>query len=89
MNIRPFLLTTALACTVFAGLAQANDTSANAKAVPYEYGMPLNVAKVVSMTEPPTQQCKVITADMKFIDNAGKPEEISYRKLSDACNFQN
>ncbi|WP_166223557.1 DUF2790 domain-containing protein [Pseudomonas atagonensis] len=89
MNIRPLLLTTALACTAFAGLAQANDTSATSKAVPYEYGMPLQVAKVVSMTEPPTQQCKVITADMKYIDNAGKPEEISYRKLSDACNFQN
>ena len=88
MNIRPFLLTTALACTAFAGLAQANDTSTS-KAVPYQYGMPLNVAKVVSMTEPSTMQCKVITADMKYIDNAGKPEEISYRKLSDACNFQN
>lgn len=89
MNIRPFLLTTALACTAFAGLAQANDTSSTSKAVPYQYGMPLNVAKVVSMTEPSTMQCKVITADMKYIDNAGKPEEISYRKLSDACNFQN
>ncbi|MNO07056.1 hypothetical protein D3C81_2291060 [compost metagenome] len=51
--------------------------------------MPLHVAKVVSLTEPPTQLCKVVTADMKYIDNAGKPEEISYRKLSDACNFQN
>ncbi|MFJ2478708.1 DUF2790 domain-containing protein [Pseudomonas sp. NPDC087598] len=89
MNIRPFLLTTALACTAFVGLAQANDTSTTSKAVPYQYGMPLNVAKVVSMTEPSTMQCKVITADMKYIDNAGKPEEISYRKLSDACNFQN
>jgi len=26
---------------------------------------------------------------MKYLDNAGKPEEISYRKMSDACNFQN
>jgi len=89
MNIRPLLLTAALACTACAGLAQANDTSATSKAVPYEYGMPLHVAKVVSLTEPPTQLCKVVTADMKYIDNAGKPEEISYRKLSDACNFQN
>ncbi|WP_282358078.1 DUF2790 domain-containing protein [Pseudomonas sp. PS01303] len=89
MNIRPFLLTTALACTAFTGLAQANDTSATSKAVPYEYGMPLHVAKVISLTEPATQQCKVITADMKYIDNAGKAEEISYRKMSDACSFQN
>ena len=89
MNIRPLLLTAALACTAFAGLAQANDTSATSKAVPYEYGMPLHVAKVVSLTEPPTQLCKVVTADMKYIDKAGNPEEISYRKLSDACRQQN
>lgn len=54
MNIRPFLLTTALACTAFVGLAQANDTSATSNAVPYQYGMPLHVAKVVSLTEPAT-----------------------------------
>lgn len=89
MNIRPLLLTAAVACTTFAGLALANDTSTTSKAVPYEYGMPLHVAKVESLTEPPTQMCKVVTANMKYIDNAGKPEEISYRKLSDACNFQN
>lgn len=89
MNIHPLLLATALACTAFAGLAQAADTSTTSKAVPYQYGMPLNVNKVISMTEPQTQNCKVITADMKYIDNAGKPEEITYRKLSDACSFQN
>ncbi|MFW9081542.1 DUF2790 domain-containing protein [Pseudomonas sp. P2757] len=89
MNIRSLLLTTALACSAFAGLAQANDTSATSTAVPYRYGMPLHVAKVVSLTEPQTLECKVITADMKYIDNTGKPEEISYRKLSDACSYQN
>ncbi|MCU7251302.1 DUF2790 domain-containing protein [Pseudomonas koreensis] len=89
MNIRPFLLTIAIACTAFTGLTQANDSTTTSKAVPYEYGMPLHVAKVISMSEPQTQQCKVITADMKYIDNTGKPEEISYRKMSDACDFQN
>ena len=88
MNIRPLLLTAALACTAFAGLAQANDTSATSKAVPYEYGMPLHVAKVVSLSEPDTLECKVVTADMKYIDAAGKPAEITYRKLSDACSYQ-
>lgn len=89
MNIRTLLLTTALACTAFAGLVQANDSSTPSNAVPYEYGMPLHVAKVVSLTEPPTLDCKVITADMKYIDNDGKPEQISYQKLSDACRYQN
>lgn len=89
MNIRPFLLTSTLACAAFSGLAQATDTSATSDALRYQYGMPLHVAKVLSLTEPPTLECKVITADMKYIDNTGKPAQISYRKLSDACSQQN
>jgi hypothetical protein len=88
MNTHLPLLTAALACAAFTGLAQANDSTLS-NAVPYKYGMPLHVAKVVALTEPPTLECKVITADMKYIDNNGKPEEISYRKLSDACQLQN
>ncbi|WP_392888308.1 DUF2790 domain-containing protein [Pseudomonas migulae] len=88
MNIRTLLVTAALACTGFAGLAQANDTTPS-QAVPYEYGMPLHVAKVVALTEPSTLDCKVITADMKYIDTSGKPAEITYRKMSDACSYQN
>lgn len=87
MNTRILLVTAALACTGFAGLAQAND-NASSQAVPYEYGMPLHVAKVVALTEPSTLDCKVITANMKYIDTSGKPAEITYRKLSDACSYQ-
>jgi len=87
MNTRTLLLTTTLACTAFAGLAQANDTSTS-QAVPYHYGMPLHVSKVISLTEPSTLECKVVSADMKYLDEHGQPEEISYRKLSDACENQ-
>jgi hypothetical protein len=85
MNSRTLLIAGALALSAFAGAAQADTT---AQAVPYHYGMSLHVAKVVSMTEPPTMECKVITANMKFIDTAGELKEISYRKLSDACSYQ-
>lgn len=89
MNMRTLLITTALACTVLAGIAQANDTSSS-QAVPYHYGMPLNVGKVISMTEPSTLDCKVVTANMKYIDSvSGKPAEITYQKFSDACSYQN
>ncbi|TVT84426.1 DUF2790 domain-containing protein [Pseudomonas sp. H3(2019)] len=87
MNMRIFLVASALACTGFTGLALAD--SAPSQPVPYHYGMSLHVKKVVSMTEPTTQDCKVVTAEMKFIDNVGKQEDISYLKLSDACNYQN
>jgi len=85
MKPRTLLVTGALALSALAGVAQADTT----QPVPYQYGMPLHVAKVISMTEQPSQECKVITADMKFIDTAGKPAEISYLKLSDSCNFNN
>ncbi|ALI04337.1 DUF2790 domain-containing protein [Pseudomonas sp. FW306-02-F02-AA] len=87
MNMRIFLVASALACTGFTGLALAD--SAPSQPVPYHYGMSLHVKKVVSMTEPTTQDCKVVTAEMKFIDDVGKQEYISYRKLSDACSYQN
>ncbi|QXI25829.1 DUF2790 domain-containing protein [Pseudomonas vanderleydeniana] len=88
MKLRTLLITGTLALTAVAGAAQA-DTTATAQAVPYHYGMPLNIDRVVSLTEQPTSECKVVTADMKFIDKAGKTEDVSYRKLSDACNFNN
>ncbi|MCY1378195.1 hypothetical protein D9M69_658090 [compost metagenome] len=50
--------------------------------------MPLHVSKVISLTEPDTLECKVVKAEMKYIDETGKPAEISYRKLSDACENQ-
>ncbi|APC18991.1 hypothetical protein BLL42_26030 [Pseudomonas frederiksbergensis] len=87
MNMRILLVASALACTGFAGLALAD--SAPSQPVPYHYGMPLHVNKVISMTEPTTQDCKVVTAEMRFIDNVGKQEDISYLKLSDACHYQN
>ncbi|PMZ77016.1 DUF2790 domain-containing protein [Pseudomonas sp. FW305-70] len=87
MNTRTLLVTAALACTAFTGLAQANDT-ATSQAVPYHYGMPLHVSKVISLTEPDTLECKVVMADMKYLDDTGKPAEITYRKLSDACENQ-
>jgi hypothetical protein len=83
------LVTAALACTGLTGLAQANDTTSSQAVPSYHYGMPLNVAKVVSLTEPSTLDCKVVKADMKYIDTSGKPSEITYRKLSDACSMQN
>lgn len=87
MNMRPLLLASALACTGLSGMALAD--SGSPQPVPYHYGMPLHVTKVVSMSEPETWDCKVITAQMVFIDNAGKQEAISYQKLSDACSYQN
>lgn len=84
MNIRTFIVAGTLALSASPGLVHA-DTSAPQ---PYYYGMPLHIAKVVSLTEPDTLECKVVTAEMKFIDTAGQTEDISYRKMSEACSTQ-
>ena len=84
MKLRTLILDATLGLTAVAGVAQA-DTAP----VPYHYGMPMNIDKVISMNEAPTDECKVIKADIKFLDKAGKVEDVSYHKLSDACSFQN
>jgi hypothetical protein len=89
MNMRTILSATALACTAFAGLVQADDASSTPTQIPaYHYGMPLHIAKVISLTEPTTLYCEVITAEMKYIDTSGQVAQITYRKLSDACSMQ-
>ncbi|SEN18235.1 Protein of unknown function [Pseudomonas sp. ok272] len=88
MNLRTLLTATALVCTGFSGWALA-DTP---QPVPYHYSMGLlQVGKVISMTEQPSNpmECKEITAEMKYIDTQGKPQDISYTKMSDGCDLQN
>jgi hypothetical protein len=89
MNTRVLLVSSALVCATFSGFAVAQTTSADS--VPsYHYGMPLHIGKVIALTEPTTLDCEVITARMTYIDEqSGKPAELAYRKLSDACSYQN
>lgn len=89
MKLRTLMLGSALALAAVSGLAQADSQQTNIKPVPYQYGMPMNIAKVISMNEAQTNDCKVINADIKFVDKAGKVEDVSYRKMSEACDFQN
>ncbi|MGZ0784217.1 DUF2790 domain-containing protein [Pseudomonas saponiphila] len=87
MNTRKRFALAALALCGFTGLAQASDV--NVEVVPYQYGMRLDVAKVISMTEPPTSRCEVVTANMRYINKAGELAEISYQKHAHACLYEN
>lgn len=50
----------------------------------YHYGMPLDVAKVVSMTPASDiKNCQVGTAHMVYIDHQGKTHEVDYREMGD------
>ncbi|PMV21075.1 MULTISPECIES: DUF2790 domain-containing protein [unclassified Pseudomonas] len=89
MKLRTLMLGATLALAAASGLAQADDQTVAVKPVPYHYGLPMNIDKVLAMNETPTDECKVIKADIKFLDKAGKVEDVSYRKMSEACDFQN
>lgn len=51
MKLRTLMLTGALALAAVSGLAQADTQQAAVKPVPYQYGMPMNIAKVLAMNE--------------------------------------
>ncbi|WP_053145079.1 DUF2790 domain-containing protein [Pseudomonas sp. P97.38] len=83
MNIRALIAAVSLlSLTAFAGLSQAADVPSP---TPYRYGMPLEIKKVLSLMEPSTPYCEVVTAQMVYIDKAGQTRDISYNKLSQAC----
>jgi hypothetical protein len=89
MKLRTLLFSGTLALAAVSGMAQADTQQPQPQPVPYHYGMPMNIAKVLAMNETATNDCKVIKADIKFVDTAGKVEDVGYRKMSEACDFQN
>ena len=87
MDIRRLIAASSLLIlTGVSVLAQADNAG---QPTPYRYGMPLEIKKVVSLKEPSTPYCKVVTAQMVYIDKAGQTRDVSYRKLSDSCSNQN
>lgn len=85
MNIRTLIAASSLMLLAgISGIAMADDVG---QPTPYRYGMPLEIKKVLSMKEPSTPDCKVVTAEMVYVDKAGQTRDLSYRKLSDACSY--
>lgn len=87
MNIRRLVAASSLVLlTGISAMAQADNAG---QPTPYRYGMPLEIKKVISLKEPSTPYCKVVTAQMVYIDKTGQTRDVSYRKLSDSCSYQN
>ncbi|MNG73120.1 hypothetical protein D3C76_281720 [compost metagenome] len=54
----------------------------------YEYGMPLDVAKVISITPASNAaDCQVGTAHMVYVNHQGQTREINYREMGN-CSQQ-
>ena len=75
MNLRMLLPLVLL----LAGTAQAQTTAV------YQYGMPLDVARVVQLDEPATDVCDVVQAHMTYVDAAGRQHTLQYQKLAKVC----
>lgn len=67
---------TALFLTLVATSAMANEPAAT----PYDPAHPLDIAKVVSITETPTG-CDVVPATMVYIDNQGQTQRVTYQVM--------
>ena len=67
----------------FADSAKNQPVSSN-----YEYGMPLDVAKVISITPASNAaDCQVGTAHMVYVDHQGQKREVDYREMGN-CSQQ-
>ncbi|MCX5506920.1 DUF2790 domain-containing protein [Pseudomonas sp. BJa3] len=54
----------------------------------YEYGMPLDIAKVVSITPASNDaDCQVGTAHMVYVDHQGQTREVDYRQMGNCSQL--
>ncbi|MFC0708426.1 DUF2790 domain-containing protein [Azorhizophilus paspali] len=52
----------------------------------YHYGLPLDIAKVISIDAPyDPYVCKVIDAKMTYLNSTGETKVVAYRKPSAGC----
>ncbi|MCK3863831.1 DUF2790 domain-containing protein [Pseudomonas sp. B329] len=52
----------------------------------YAYGMPLDIARIVSLEEPDSRTCKVVEAKMTYLNSLGQLKTLTYRKHADVCS---
>ncbi|WP_369991750.1 DUF2790 domain-containing protein [Pseudomonas xanthosomatis] len=64
------------------------DSGAAPAEVDYQYGMPLDVAKVISLTPASAgRDCQVGTAHMVYVDHQGQTHSVDYREMG-TCSQQ-
>lgn len=80
MNIKYVLLTLA-ACSSIA-------LAAEPPVEEYVYGMPLDIDRVVAITEPDElyAPCRVVSAQMSYEDSTGQLRTLEYLRMSSVCS---
>lgn len=62
--------------------------AAEPSAVPYSYSQHLDIAKVISMSPIPDNECGVVPATMKYEDSKGVTHVMSYQVVGNGCSKQ-
>ncbi|QCI12339.1 DUF2790 domain-containing protein [Pseudomonas putida] len=71
----------------FAALA-AEPASQAVETSNYQYGMPVDVAKVVSITpDSNAADCEVGTTHMVYVDHQGETHEIAYKEMGNCSRL--
>ncbi|WP_275547869.1 DUF2790 domain-containing protein [Pseudomonas sp. Marseille-Q0931] len=73
---------------LFASLSLFFSFSVIAESQPntYRYGTKLDIVKVLSVSAPKTNNCKIVDQTMRYIDSTGKVRTLKYRAHSGACS---
>ncbi|CAM3879106.1 hypothetical protein CCOS865_02920 [Pseudomonas reidholzensis] len=76
---------------LFASLASVGayaDQATTPASETYEYGMPLDVAKVISITPASNiADCQVGTAHMVYVDHQGQQHDVNFREMGDCSQM--
>ena len=54
----------------------------------YEYGMPLDIARVIHIEAATSPVCEVVQAKMTYLNTQGVKKRVSFLQLAQACSTQ-
>lgn len=66
-------------------ITRPSAAAAMPEAVPYRYGMKLDIEQVISIQEPEEMTCDVVTATMVYEDSSDTRRALSYLKVPSSC----
>ena len=86
MNIQNVSIASLLAFITLSGLPLFAEEKADVPA--YEYGMPLDIARVIHIEAATSPVCEVVQAKMTYLNTQGVKKRVSFLQLAQACSTQ-
>lgn len=79
---KPLFITLSLITSLSAYAQEASNTP---EATPYAYGMHLDIAKIINMTEP-AEVCGPVPVQMTYLDSKGETHTLEYIVIGRGCS---